>query len=164
MLFNARRLAVELPVLEAILPSNRLQIDAVLRKIHSLGGRRIAILGLSFKPGTDDLRESPVLDLIQVLCHDGFEVRAFDPDVRLEALLGTNKEYIEGILPELGQVICSSLEEALQNCDTLVVTQARREFTAALRSLDGRAGLIDFVGLGAPAQLEQVANLQGIPS
>ncbi|MFQ5922057.1 MAG: UDP-glucose dehydrogenase family protein [Anaerolineales bacterium] len=162
LLFNAQQLAVELPVLEAILPSNRLQIDAALQEIHSLGGQRIAILGLSFKPGTDDLRESPVLDLVRVLCQDGFEVQVFDPDVRLDALMGSNKESIEGILPEIGQVLCSSLEHALQDCDTLVVTQDRREFAAAAQSLDGRVGLIDFVGLPALPQLDQVTYLQEI--
>src|SRR5207247_4822951 len=82
--FHARRLGVQVPILDGILPSNRVQIEAARIKIHNLGARHVAVLGLSFKAGTDDLRESAVIPLIRDLWQEGVDVRVHDPDVDLD--------------------------------------------------------------------------------
>jgi GDP-mannose 6-dehydrogenase len=145
--FNARGSGVELPILEAVLPSNQLQIEAARLKVHELNARRVAVLGLSFKPGTDDLRESPVIDLIRYLWQDGVDVLVHDPDVRLDDMLGSNREYLERQLPQINQILCSRLEDALDTCDAVVVSQRRPEFATALQSLNGRTVVLDLVRL-----------------
>src|SRR5262249_17661379 len=99
--FNARRLGVEIPILDAVLSSNRIQFETARLKVLELGARRVAVLGLSFKPGTDDLRESPVINLIRHLWQDGIDLRVHDPDVQPEEMLGANREYLERQLPQI---------------------------------------------------------------
>jgi GDP-mannose 6-dehydrogenase len=143
---NARRFGVELPILEGVLPSNRLQVDAARAKIHSLGGRRIAVLGLSFKPNTDDVRESPTIQLVRELWEDGLDVVVHDPDIRLEQMLGSNREYLERQLPQIGEIARSSVDEALEGADIVVVSQRRPEFSEAMRQLNG-IKVVDLVSL-----------------
>jgi GDP-mannose 6-dehydrogenase len=149
--FNARRLGLQLPIVEAVLPSNRLQIEAVRVKVHELGARSVAVLGLSFKPGTDDLRESPVINLIRDLWQDGVDVVVHDPDVFPERMLGSNRAYLERQLPQIGTILRSSLTEALEGCDAVVVTQKRAEFAAALHYFEDQARVIDLVQIGVAA-------------
>ena len=162
LLFNARRLGVELPILDAVLPSNRLQIEAARLKVHELGARRVAVLGLSFKPSTDDLRESPIIGLIRALWHDGVDVLVHDPDVQPDTMFGSNREYLERQLPQINQILCPQIAEALHDCQVVVVSQKRPEFTAALQALNGRATVLDLVRLSeAPASLG-VSKYRGI--
>ena len=147
---HAQRLGVGLPILDAVLPSNRLQIDAARAKIDSLGGRRVAVLGLSFKPHTDDVRESPTIELVRQLWQDGFDVVVHDPDIRLDEMLGSNRAYLERLLPQIHQIIRWSLAETLEGVDVVVVSQRRREFTEAVRHLDG-ARVLDLIGIDAAA-------------
>jgi len=143
---DARRLGVEIPILEGILPSNRLQIDAARAKIHALGGRRIAVLGLSFKPSTDDVRESPTIQLVRELWEEGFDVTVHDPDIRLEEMLGANRAFLERQLPQIGDIVRPSVAETLDGADVVVVSQRRREFTEALRQLEPKK-VLDLVSL-----------------
>jgi len=136
--FNARRSGVELPILEAIIPSNRLQIEAARIKIHELGARSVAVLGLSFKPGTDDLRESPVITLIRDLWQDGVDVLVHDPDVWPDKMLGSNREYLERQLPQINRILRPLISDALAGSEVVIVTQKRPEFIRALRGVNGR--------------------------
>jgi GDP-mannose 6-dehydrogenase len=145
---SARRLGIELPILEGILPSNRLQIDAARAKIHRLGGRRVAVLGLSFKPQTDDVRESPTIELVRQLWEDGLDVVVHDPDIRLDEMLGSNQAHLERQLPQIREIIRPGLTETLEAADIVVVSQRRPEFSEAVRSLNG-AQVIDLVGIDA---------------
>jgi GDP-mannose 6-dehydrogenase len=147
---NARRLGVELPILAGILPSNRLQLDAARAKVHSLGARRVAVLGLSFKPNTDDVRESPAIELVRQLWEDGLDVVVHDPDIRLDEMFGSNRAFLERQLPQIGQIARSSLAETLESAEIVVVTQSRHEFSEAVRKLNG-AHVIDLVSLDSPA-------------
>jgi GDP-mannose 6-dehydrogenase len=146
---NARKFGAELPILEGVLPSNRLQIDAARAKIHSLGGRRVAVLGLSFKPKTDDVRESPTIQLVRGLWEDGFDVVVYDPDIRLDDMLGSNREYLERQLPQIGEIAKSNLADTLEGADIVVVSQRRREFSEAVNHLVG-VKVVDLVGIESP--------------
>jgi len=160
--YHGRRLGVELPVLEAILPSNRLQVEAARVKVHELGARRVAVLGLSFKPKTDDLRESPVIGLIRDLWQDGVDVIVHDPDVVPENMLGSNREYLERQLPQIHEILLSSLDETLRGCQAVVVAQDRPEFADAVRHLNGSAAVLDLVRLGQEAKLEGLSCYHGM--
>jgi GDP-mannose 6-dehydrogenase len=160
--FNARRLGVELPILEAVLPSNRLQIEVARLKVHEHGAQRVAVLGLSFKPGTDDLRDSPVIGLIRDLWQSGVDVLVHDPDVQPDKMLGSNREYLERQLPQISQILCPRLADALNECQVVVVSQKRPEFTAALQALNGHAAVLDLVRLNEESSLPGVSRYRGI--
>lgn len=160
--FNARRLGVDVPILEAMMPSNRLQIEEARVKIHETGAKRVGVLGLSFKAGTDDLRESPMLALIRELWQDGLEVLVYDPDVNPEVLLGSNLYYLKRQLPQIHDILCTDINEVLNQCQTVVVCQKRPEFVAALQGLDSDTAVIDLVRLGKAASFPGIAKYEGI--
>jgi GDP-mannose 6-dehydrogenase len=160
--FNARQLGVELPIVEAVLPSNRLQLEAARLKVHELGARRVAVLGLSFKPSTDDLRESPIINLIRELWQDGVDVLVHDPDVQPDTMLGSNREYLERQLPQIQQILRPHIGEALHDCQIVVVSQKRPEFTAALQALNGRATVLDLVRLSEDPASLGISTYRGI--
>jgi GDP-mannose 6-dehydrogenase len=160
--FNARRLGVELPILEAVLPSNRLQLEAARLKVHGLNAQRVSVLGLSFKPSTDDLRESPIIGFIRDLWQDGIHVLVHDPDVQPDKMLGSNREYLERQLPQINQILRPRVEDVLQDCEVLVVSQKRPEFTAALRKLSGSSTVLDLVRLSDDPESIGVSKYLGI--
>lgn len=144
---SASQQGVSLPIMNAVLPSNAAQIDLARLKLHALKAKRVAILGLSFKPYTDDLRESPVIALIHELWREGLEIRVYDPDVVLDQMLGSNLRYMEQQLPQAARVMQSSLDDAVRDCDALVVTQNRPEFARAAEELIERVPVVDLVRL-----------------
>jgi len=160
--FHARRLGVEIPIVNAVLPSNRLQIEAARLKVHALGARRVAVLGLSFKPATDDLRESPIIGLIRDLWQDGVDVLVHDPDVQPETMLGSNREYLERQLPQIHQILRPRIADVLRECQAVVVSQKRPEFTAALQTLNGHATVLDLVRLSEEPASLGVSKYRGI--
>lgn len=147
LVFHGRRAGVALPILESILPSNRLQIEAARIKLHEFRAGKIGILGLSFKPGTDDLRESPVIALIRDLWQDGADLTVFDPDVELDKMLGSNREYLERQLPQIQQILRTSIEDAMSEREIIVVNQKRPEFVDALGRLNSSTAVLDLVRL-----------------
>ena len=160
--FQARRLGVELPILEGILPSNHLQIQAARFKVLQTGARRVGILGLSFKPNTDDLRESPMIGLVRDLWQDGIDVMVYDPDVQPEEMLGSNREYLERQLPQIHQVLRTDLNEVLEKSQIVVVGQKRPEFTARLNELDGQVTILDLVRMDENRASTKTAKYQGM--
>jgi GDP-mannose 6-dehydrogenase len=160
--FNARQLGAELPILEAVLSSNSFQIEAARLKVHEMEARRVAVLGLSFKPGTDDLRESPVIRLIRDLWEDGVDVLVHDPDVKLDEMLGSNREYLERQLPQINQILRSRLEDVMRECDVVVVSQKRPEFIAALQAHNNCVAVLDLVRLSERPSLLGLSRYRGI--
>jgi GDP-mannose 6-dehydrogenase len=160
--FNARRLGVDLPILESVLPSNRLQIEAARLKVHGLNARRVSVLGLSFKPSTDDLRESPIIGFIRDLWQDGIRVLVHDPDVQPDTMLGSNREYLERQLPQINQILRPRVEEVLQDCEVVVVSQKRPEFIAALQKMSGSPTVLDLVRLSEDPATIGVSKYMGI--
>jgi GDP-mannose 6-dehydrogenase len=134
LLYQAVRLGAELPILEGVLRSNQVHIDWVRVRVHEIGAERVAILGLSFKAGTDDLRESPVLHLIRQLWQDGIDVLVHDPDVVPEEMLGANREYLERQLPQIREILRPRLEDALRDRDLVLITQDRPAFREAVEA------------------------------
>ena len=112
---------VEVPMLSAILASNREHLDLALDKIMVSGKRRVGFIGLSFKTGTDDLRESPLVTLAEQLIGKGMELLVYDPEVHLAHLLGANRRYIETHLPHIGKLLRADIDEVIKGSDVLVV-------------------------------------------
>ena len=119
---------VEVPVINAINPSNELQKKIAVDIIESKGRRKIGILGLSFKAGTDDLRNSPIVDVAQTLHGKGYELHIYDRNVRISQLTGTNADFIAAKLPHLHEIITDNLDEVCSACDVLVITSKEKEF------------------------------------
>ena len=145
--YYAGRSGLDLPIITNILPSNQAQIEAARRKVHALQATRIGILGLSFKAGTDDLRESPTIALVRSLWQDGKDLRVYDPDVIPAQMLGSNREYLERQLPQIDRILVDDLEEIVFRSEAIVVTQNRPEFHEALAARGDGTSVVDLVRL-----------------
>ncbi|MGA7271074.1 MAG: nucleotide sugar dehydrogenase [Acidimicrobiia bacterium] len=144
---HARRLDVAASVLESILPSNRHQIERAFDLVTRSGRRRVAVLGLSFKPGTDDLRESPVVELVERLIGKGYPVTVYDANVSLAELQGANRDYIEREIPHIASIMSDSLEKVIDGAEVVVVAHRSPEFVSALVDLDADYPIVDLVGV-----------------
>jgi GDP-mannose 6-dehydrogenase len=141
--YKARTLDLELPVLNSILPSNNRQIAEAFRMISSLGRQRVGILGLSFKPGTDDLRESPMVELVERLLGKGYEVLIYDENVRLANLMGANRDYILNHIPHIAPLLADSAEKVLAHAQTLVVGNKAPEFVRLVQEAENGQVVLD---------------------
>ncbi|HMB89728.1 MAG TPA: nucleotide sugar dehydrogenase [Rhodothermales bacterium] len=162
MTYHARRKGVQMPIMDGILPSNRLQVEAARRKVHELGVRKVGVLGLSFKSGTDDLRESPVITLIRELWQDGLDVVVHDPDVNPEEMLGSNRAYLERQLPQIGQIMRPRMEEVMKDAEAVIVTQNRPAFIEAIQQHGAEVAVLDLVRLGDGRHLDGVRQYIGL--
>lgn len=140
----AHDLYVEVPVIDSIHPSNEHQKDHAVQTILSKGKRKIGILGLSFKSGTDDLRCSPIVDVVERLLGKGCEIRIYDKNVVVSELTGTNKDFIMAKIPHLQHFVTSDLDAVCANSDLLVVTNKEKEFEHLLSRYPGKI-IIDLV-------------------
>src|SRR5712692_5536922 len=145
LLYKAKTLDLTLPILGAILPSNEQQIERGVRAVVEQGSRRVGILGFSFKSGTDDLRESPVVELAERLIGKGFDLRVYDGNVRLAAIHGANRDYILNRVPHISRLMVASIDEVLDHADTIVSGNAAPEFRDVPKRLTDGQTIIDLV-------------------
>jgi GDP-mannose 6-dehydrogenase len=145
LLYKAKTVDASLPILSAILPSNQAQIDRGVRAVMEKPGRRVGILGFSFKAGTDDLRESPMVELTERLIGKGYDLRVYDRNVSLSRLHGANRDYILNHIPHISRLMVSGIEEVLDHADTIVIGNADAEFRSVPQRLNDSQTLIDFV-------------------
>jgi len=143
--YRAKEVDLEMPVIQSILGSNQLQIQHALEQIIDSGKKRIGLLGFSFKAGTDDLRESPIVILAEALLGKGYELRIYDKNVSLARLVGANKEYINRQIPHLSSLLCETIDEVLDHSDVIVVGNAAPEFSDALRRTRPEQVIVDLV-------------------
>jgi len=133
--FRASRLDLKLPLLDSVLPSNDEHLRRSIRDVMNLPGKRIGIFGLAFKEGTDDLRESPVITIIEHLIGKGRDIRIFDPHIQLEDIYGSNLSFVVSAVPHISRLLLKSIDQLLSSSDSLVITQkplpAVREHLAA---------------------------------
>jgi GDP-mannose 6-dehydrogenase len=125
----AHDLYVRCPVLESIHTSNELQKEMVLSRVLSLGKRRIGFLGLSFKAGTDDLRSSPIIDVLEKLLGKGYQISVYDKNVQLSELMGTNRAYILEKIPLISRFIASNPMSVIESSDVIVVVNHDGEYS-----------------------------------
>ncbi len=127
-MYKARSEDVPVPVLEATLESNRKQIEKAFGLVQATGKKQIGVLGLSFKAGTDDMRESPMVTLIEMLIGKGFQLAIYDPYVTSSQLIGANREYIEREIPHIWELMRGSIGEVLSSSDAVIIGNSASEF------------------------------------
>jgi GDP-mannose 6-dehydrogenase len=145
LVYRANRLDLKLPLLESALPSNDQHLRRATEAVMELPAKRIGVIGLAFKENTDDLRESPVVSMLEYLLGKGREIRVFDPHIRLEALYGSNRNFILETIPHIGRLLESSLDGLLGWAESLVVAQKQTPETAE-RIRASELPVIDLVG------------------
>ena len=150
LVYQARHSDLRLPLLEGVLPSNSEQVERVFQRIESRRPSRVGLIGLAFKPGTDDLRESPLVTLAERLLGRGYGLRIYDPEVETARLVGGNLAYVERHLPHLSRLMVSSLEE-IGESDVIVVGHPVKEDSLIDGWLDGGKSVLDLVGKQARA-------------
>jgi GDP-mannose 6-dehydrogenase len=143
--YKAKSQDLQLPIMSAILPSNELQVSKGLRLITEKGHRRIGILGFSFKSGTDDLRESPMIEVIEHLIGKGYDLRIFDRNVSIASLVGANRDFILNRIPHISRLMVDSIDAILAHAETVVIGNKDPEFEGVLERLHNGQNLVDFV-------------------
>ena len=158
--YRGKELDLELPLLESLMLSNAQHVDRAVEAVLATGKRKIAMLGLSFKAGTDDLRESPQVQLIKRLLGEGCQVKIWDKDVSLGRLAGSNRQYIEEVIPHIGSLLSADMPEVLQGGEVVIVgTKIERAELGKLLA-PGQI-VIDLVNLD-PARRPEAKAYQGI--
>jgi GDP-mannose 6-dehydrogenase len=145
LLYHARQMDQEPLVLQSVLPSNRQQIDKAYQLIRRTRHKRVGVLGFSFKAGTDDLRESPMVELVERLIGKGYQLRVYDRNVSLANLQGANRAYIEKEIPHIASLMCDSIEAVLADCDVVVIGNGAPEFRQALNQIQPEQIVIDLI-------------------
>jgi GDP-mannose 6-dehydrogenase len=145
--YLSRTLDLSLPILNNIFESNRLLIEHAANWILSQSRKRIAFLGISFKSGTDDVRESPFVDLVERLIGKGCEIRIFDPNVQLAHLVGANKEYLNRVLPHVTDLMVPEMSDALDWAELIVVTTANPTYKSGILNARRDQVVLDFCRL-----------------
>jgi GDP-mannose 6-dehydrogenase len=151
----AHRADVSVPILSHVLASNEEHLRRAFQLVARTGKRKIGLFGLSFKPGTDDLRESPLVELAERLLGKGYDLRIYDANVTMSRLLGANREFIEARLPHLGQLLSSSVDEVLDHAEVCLVGTADPAVLAALPAAGepGDKVIVDLIRIpDAPAR------------
>jgi GDP-mannose 6-dehydrogenase len=156
LLYLGRHLDMNLPVLEAILASNEVQIKNGLDLVVRTGKKKIGMLGFSFKAGTDDLRYSAQVELIERLLGKGYQVKLYDRNVSLARLHGANKAYIESEIPHIATLMCSSIDEVLAESEVIVIGNQDKAFAGIFDKLRSDQMVIDMVRI-----LDDITQLDG---
>lgn len=150
LVYRAGRLDLKLPLLESVLPSNQTHLERAMRMALDLPGR-LGVYGLAFKENTDDLRESPVVLLLETLLGKGRTVRVYDPHIHLGDIYGSNQQYLLTAIPHIGSLLDERLEAMLEGADHVLVAQKPTAEMAGRLEKSGKP-LVDLVGAFGPAQ------------
>lgn len=151
--YRAKEYDVETPLLSSLLPSNRLQIEKSIRLVEQTGRRKIAVLGLSFKADTDDVRESPTITLIETLVGRGYQIRVYDEHVQIDLLTGANKSFLEAELPHIASLMRNSLQDAVNGAEVVVIANGGKTYRQLVGRLQSDQILIDLVGVVEPGHV-----------
>lgn len=160
--YRASELDLSLPLLEALMPSNaehlNRAVDAVLRTTK----KKVSLLGLSFKAGTDDLRESPQVQLVKRLLGEGCQVRIWDQDVSLGRLAGSNRQYIEEVIPHIGALFSANLAEVVRGAEVVIVGNKSATREQLAQHLNPDQIVLDLVNLDHSNRPDKAGAYQGI--
>jgi GDP-mannose 6-dehydrogenase len=143
--YHAKIHDLQLPILNSILPSNEMQIVRGLHLITGKGHTRVGILGFSFKAGTDDLRESPLIEIIERLLGKGYDLRIYDRNVNIAKLVGANRDFILNRIPHISKLMVSDIDAVLRHAQTVVIGNKDPDFEAVPKRLRDGQSLVDFV-------------------
>lgn len=143
--YKARDLDLSVPIIQSVLESNRTQVERGFNIISDYGRKNISFFGISFKSGTDDLRESPQVELVEKLIGKGYNVKIYDKNVEMAKLMGGNKDYILKVIPHISDLIGESFEDVLAHGDVIVIGTGEPEFHAIPKSMHDTQILVDLV-------------------
>ena len=142
---RARSLDVATPLLDGVVAANGVQLDRAFRLVEASGSRRVGLVGLSFKPDTDDLRESPLVLLAETLIGKGYELKIHDPNIRLSRLTGSNLAYVNERMPHIARLLTEDLDEVVEHAGVLVLAQKKLGREALASAKLGETHVIDLV-------------------
>jgi GDP-mannose 6-dehydrogenase len=162
MNYRAKELDLKLPLFESILPSNEVHLQRAVDMIVETGKKKIAMLGLSFKAATDDLRESPQVQLVKRLLGEGCQIRIWDDNVSLGQLIGSNRQYIEEVIPYLGALLSSNLSEAVRNSEVIVIGTRGLPKETLQEAIRDDHIVIDLVNLEKARRIDGITKYRGI--
>jgi len=154
--YKAKLLDVKVPIIDSIIPSNDEQIERGIKAVIDKGSRKIGILGFSFKAGTDDLRESPMVELVERLIGKGYDLRVYDSNVRIAAIHGANKDYILNHIPHISKLMVDSIDEVLAHAGTIVIGNGSPEFKEVPRRLGEGQSIVDLVRIADTRSVEGI--------
>lgn len=158
--YAAKQSDVEMPLLNAVQASNMAHIQRAVRFVTERKARKVGVLGLSFKPGTDDLRESPLVMLTETLIGKGYDIKIFDKNVSLARIFGANKDYIEKEIPHISSLMVEDLDELVQHGEVIIVGNRDEAFQGLLEDLPEGKQVLDLVRLWP--SVEPAPNYEGI--
>ncbi|MBK1644860.1 GDP-mannose dehydrogenase [Thiocapsa imhoffii] len=143
--YMARQRDVLIPILDSVIPSNDRHLKRGLDLVLAAGNKKVSVLGYSFKAGTDDLRESPIVELIERLLGKGYDIRVYDRNVKIASLIGSNRDYILTHVPHIAALMVDSIETALEHAETVVIGNACEEFRDVAKRVSADKAVIDLV-------------------
>lgn len=158
--YKARMLDLDVPVLDAILPSNARQVQKGIAMVTSYGRKKIGILGFAFKAGTDDLRESPMVELVETLIGRGYELRLYDRNVNLAALTGANRDHILNHIPHISKLMVATPQEVLDFAEVVVIGNGAAEFRDVPDTVGPGKTVVDLVRISE--RMSAVGRYDGI--
>lgn len=167
--YRAKQLDLDLPLMRSILPSNQAHLDRAVHAVLATKSKKIGVLGLSFKQGTDDLRESPSVQLIKRLLAEGCHVQIWDQDVSLGRLAGSNHRFIEEEIPHIGALLSTDLEQVINSAEVVVVGAKNPEVSAFLAARQPERSVIDLHSIlphsldGASARMNEALPVSECP-
>lgn len=161
ILHKAKQVDMDVPMLSSLLSSNHHQIDIAFDMIRKTGRMSVGVLGLSFKSGTDDLRESPIVTLIESMIGKGYKVKIYDEEVSLAKIYGANRRYIEQTIPHISALMTSTMDEVFESSEVIVVSKKGNNFAEKVKSYSGDRIVIDLVRMwpeinGSPKYYEGI--------
>jgi GDP-mannose 6-dehydrogenase len=160
--YKAKELDLKLPLLESLMPSNAEHVERAVEVVLRTNKRKIAQLGLSFKAGTDDLRESPQVQLVKRLLGEGYEVKVWDEDVSLGRLAGSNRQYIEEVIPHIGSLLSADLEDVLKWGEVVIIGNHSAKKDELSKHLRKDQIVIDLVNLDRALRSDGISPYEGI--
>jgi GDP-mannose 6-dehydrogenase len=143
--YQAKSMDLDLPLIRSLMSSNQEHTHRAVDMVLSYGKKSIGILGLSFKGNTDDLRESPMVDVVETLIGKGYEIRIYDRNVQLAKLFGANKEYINQRIPHISNLMVDDVKDLIKNSELIIIGNKNEEFVDVLKQLNGSELVLDFV-------------------
>lgn len=158
--YSAKRADVDAPLISSLIPSNSIHTERLIDAAIQIGKSRIGFVGLTFKAGTDDLRESPMVHVVERLTGKGYDCRIYDPELMGAELVGQNREYIDREIPHLGALMASTAHEVGAISDVLVVSRRSPEIDQMLREVGNDKIVLDLIGL--PPELRTAASYEGV--
>ncbi|MBU2979198.1 UDP-glucose/GDP-mannose dehydrogenase family protein [Alteromonas sp. C1M14] len=151
LVYKAGALDINTPLLSSILPSNQQQVENGINLVTSKGKRKIGILGFSFKAGTDDLRESPIVELIERLLGKGYDLKLYDRNVNLAAIVGANKDYILNQIPHISKLMVDDAAQVIAESDVIVIGNGDEQFRELVTTIPANKHVIDLVRINDDA-------------